>query len=350
MQWSELERPAEIERRWAELRRGEGENEGESAARALTLNLICRTADAADAEALAACMWALGPRHPARVFLVTPAASGVKLRVAADPHGSELVELAAPPERAASLVAPLLATDLPVVLLWRGHAPHASPEFREWVEMSDRVLVDTQRLQWSAAQLAALAQEVPPHAHLSDLAWTRLTPWRQLLCQGLETAAHGVQQIRRVTIVGGGGGSLAGQPHVGVAATLLAGWLAQQLQWSAQAKLGPEALCVQAPQGEAIELRFEPGAEPRLRQLTVEGEEGGMAVTIEHQGAQIALSVRRGGALVGHWAGATEDAERLRGEPETLCEELSIYGGDALYQQSLARGLELLARLDAEAA
>jgi len=344
MQWSAIERAGEIERRWAELQRGEDE----SGARALTLNLICRAADAADAEALAACMWELGPRHPGRVFLVAPAAAGVKLRVAADPHGSEMVELSAPPERAASLVAPLLATDLPVVLLWRGPAPHANPEFREWAEMADRVLVDAHRQRLPPAQLAALAHELPPRASLGDLTWTRLTPWRQLLCQGLEVERDGYRRIRRVSITAGHGR----QPTASLAATLFAGWLAHLLHWTPQERLGADALRLRDAAGAEVTLRFQPcPSEERhglLRRLVVEGEEEGMSVVVQHRGERLSVNVRGGGRLLGEWAGPASN--QVRGEAETLNEELSIHGRDLLYQPALECGLELIARLGGEAA
>src|SRR6185312_13521022 len=82
---------AALEAQWRALR----ETSEEAPVHALALNLICRVADAADAERMAQHLWRLGRRHPARVFLVYPAAAGAadRVRLAACPDGSEMVAL-----------------------------------------------------------------------------------------------------------------------------------------------------------------------------------------------------------------------------------------------------------------
>ncbi len=344
LEWSGVGRTAEIEPQWGRMR----QQEGEAQARALTLNLICRAQDAADAARVAEFLWELGPRHPARVFVLAPGGAGGGVRVAAHAQGSELVELAATPERAASavsLVAPLLISDLPVVLLWRGGDPHANREFQEWAAMADRVLVDAHRMRLPPAQLAALAQELPARASLCDLTWTRLTPWRQLLCQGLEAEREGSRRIRRVSLTAGHGR----QPTASLAATLFAGWLAHLLHWTPQERLGVDALRLRDAAGEEVTLRFQPcPSEERhglLRRLVVEGEEGGMSVVVQHRGERLSVNVRGGGRLLGEWAGPAASPERS--EAETLNEELSIHGRDLLYQPALECGLALIARLEA---
>ncbi|MGH9481642.1 MAG: glucose-6-phosphate dehydrogenase assembly protein OpcA [Terriglobales bacterium] len=347
LEWSGVAGAGGIEPQWAALR----EAEDDKHARALTLNLICRARDAADAAQMAQCLWTLGPRHPARVFLVAPGeatAGGVmRLRAAAQPGGSELIEMEGAPGRAASVVAPLLASDLPVVMLWRGGAAHANPEFQDWAAMSDRVLVDAHSMRLRPSELAALAQEVPARSGLSDLTWARLTPWRQLLCQGLEADPNGFRHLRRVDITAGHG-RLAGES---LAATLFAGWLAHLLQWSPQERLGEGALRLRDAAGGEVVLRFQPcPAEEKhglLRRLVVVGGENEISVVIQHRGERLAMSLDRGGRTLGAWTGPPTG--RGREEAETLGEELSIYGGDALYEQALERGLELLAHLEAAA-
>lgn len=348
LHWSDVDAARAIEPRWAELR----EEEGDKQARALTLNLICRARDAADAEQMAQCLWMLGPRHPARVFLVAPGEArpngGMHLRTAAHPRGSELVGMEGAPERAASIIAPLLASDLPVVMLWRGGAAHANPEFHDWAAMADRILVDAHCMRLRPAELAALAQEVPARAGLSDLTWARLTPWRQLLCQGLEADLDGFRRLRRVDITAGHGR----KEGASLAATLFAGWMAHLLQWNPMGRLGADALQLSDAAGGELVLRFQPcPAEEKhglLRRLVVVGEENDLSVVIQHRGERLAMSVERRGRALGAWTGPRTG--QGRDEAETLSEELSIHGSEALYQQSLERGLALLAHMEAPAA
>lgn len=343
LSWTEATSTAAVEEQWVALRQDEEGGQG----RALTLNLICRAQDAADAARMAESLWGLGPRHPARVFLLTPGAAGKAIYLAADPHGSELMELAVAPERAASpvsVVAPLLVSDLPVVLLWRGGDPQGSPEFHEWAAMADRVLVDAHRMRLDAARLGALGRELPGRTDLNDLTWTRLTPWRQLLCQGLETEAEGFRHIRRISITAGHGQ----KPTASLAATLFAGWLAHLLQWTPEERLGPDALRLRDGAGGEVVLRLQPcPSEERhglLRRLVVEGEENEMSVVIQHRGERLAMNVRGGGRLLGEWSGPASAA--ARGEMETLCEELSVHGRDGLYQDALERGLALVGAME----
>src|SRR6185437_9223150 len=123
-----------------------------------------------------------------------------------------------------------------------------------------------------------------------------------------------------------------------LAATLLAGWMAQQLRWHPEERLSASSLRLSGAMGPEVTLRFEPGPgdrgghPPLLRRLLVEGE-AGAAVDIEHHGRHLAMTVRSAGAVVGHWAGAA--GAEVRTESETLCEEFSIHGADRLFQQSL---------------
>jgi glucose-6-phosphate dehydrogenase assembly protein OpcA len=333
---------AALEAQWRALR----ETGEEAPAHALALNLICRVADAADAERMAQHLWKLGRRHPARVFLVYSGAEGEadRVRLAACADGSEMVELQLDPRRAASVVMPNLAGDLPVVLLWRGSDPGGDPEFPIWSALANRVLVDAQRLRLTAAQVATLAHELPVGATLGELTWTRLTPWRLLLCQGLEGELAVPEGIREVTITAGGlgaGGSLA--------ATLFTGWLAEKLGWEAMV-VSTEGLLCRRPAGEPVRIRFEPANhhECLLRRVVVRGAT--TAVTIEHHGAYVSMTVTHDGATVGQWIGSSPGEAVLRSDSDTLSEELSIGGGDDLFRRVLDRGLELMAQWEAPAA
>ncbi|HXE30695.1 MAG TPA: OpcA/G6PD domain-containing protein [Terriglobales bacterium] len=357
LDWQELAPNGALETSWAALRKRQGEDH----ARALAFNLICRAADAADAAVIAAGLGRLGTLHPARVFLLVPgeaSGGGPRLRIAAQPRGSEMAELTLPAERAASWVAPHLAADLPIILLWRAGRPGADAalqrEFDAWTTLADRLLVDAHRMGMTPAQLAELGRAVHGRAHLSDLTWARLTPWRQLLCQGLETSPGAFRHIAHVSITAGH----EPQPGASLAATLLAGWMARQLDWAPQGRVGPDLLRLRAGGGASevmLALRSCPRREKHglLRQVQVTAQDPaaaapGLQLAIHHSGSRFELEVRGPRGPLGRWSGGQYGV--ARSEVDTLCEEFSLHHPDLLYQPALERGVEIMSRLEISAA
>jgi len=129
---------------------------------------------------------------------------------------SEVVELHLHGPRAkapASVVEPLLISDLPVFLRWRGEPPWDAQELEQLVDLTDRLVVDS--TEWEALprpypRLAELFERTA----VSDIAWERTSRWRALLAS-LWPGIAGVGTIR----VHG----TAAQGH------LLAGWLRSRL-------------------------------------------------------------------------------------------------------------------------
>jgi glucose-6-phosphate dehydrogenase assembly protein OpcA len=334
-----------MERQWSELRRGDGETQG----RTLTLNLICRCGDAAEAGRMAQSLWALGTRFPARVFLIAPRPAGAAMRVAADASGSELAELAMAPERAASLVAPLLLGDLPVFLLWRGADPRGNGEFQQWAGLAQRVMMDSDRAGLGPAALGELIGKLPAACRLTDLSWARLTPWRQLLSQAMECrqGAVALGSLAQVSIAADGGtGSLP--------ALLFAGWMAEQLQWSPLRRMGDAELECGQKKGAPLRLTFQAGDKRdwQLRRVLVEAAGGAdrLQVEIQHEAKRIAMQVHEDQTEIGRWAGAAASASAWRSDAALLAEELSIRGGDRLFERAVARGLEIAEALGANPA
>jgi hypothetical protein len=80
----------------------------------------------------------------------------------------------------ASIVEPLLITDLPVFLRWRGEPPWGSPELDQMVALTDRLVVDSTEwddLPFPYTHLVELFE----HTAVSDIAWSRTSRWRALL-------------------------------------------------------------------------------------------------------------------------------------------------------------------------
>lgn len=140
----------------------------------------------------------LAERHPSRTILLFPRPD--------DPHDvlegevdfrcfvrgghdqevcSEVISLRLCGKRAAapaSVVTPLLVSDLPVFLRWRGPLPFDAGELDQLVGVVDRLVVDSR--EWAnarddLARLPALFDRVA----VSDIAWARTLPWRAAVAE-----------------------------------------------------------------------------------------------------------------------------------------------------------------------
>jgi hypothetical protein len=135
--------------------------------------------------------------HPSRTILLIPepdAPDGIAARALlqcyevpfSDRHlCNEVVELRLRGNRAqapASVVLPLLLPDLPVFLRWRGRPPFATDQFRELVDLVDRMIVDS--AEWPDVPGAyEELDDVFAKAAISDIAWRRTLPWREALAR-----------------------------------------------------------------------------------------------------------------------------------------------------------------------
>ncbi len=82
----------------------------------------------------------------------------------------------------ASIVTPLLVSDLPVFCRWRGEPPFGLVEFDQLLGVVDRLVVDSE--EWDDLPFAykKLTGELDRTA-ISDIAWQRLLPWRAALAR-----------------------------------------------------------------------------------------------------------------------------------------------------------------------
>ncbi|OYT70963.1 MAG: hypothetical protein CFK52_09625 [Chloracidobacterium sp. CP2_5A] len=134
----------------------------------------------------------------------------------------------------ARTVAPLIAPDLPVFLWWQDLQTLGEKYFLDFLSEVDRVIMDSRGLTHRdgvAAQLASFVLESRRRAAFSDLNWTRLTRWRDLVA-GLFDApdlTHQLQELTRVTICYANDDETPGIP---LQALLLAGFFAAQLGWT----------------------------------------------------------------------------------------------------------------------
>ncbi|MFI5550274.1 glucose-6-phosphate dehydrogenase assembly protein OpcA [Streptomyces sp. NPDC051738] len=170
--------------------------------------------------------------HPARTLVVikrhartprdrTRSHLDAEVRVGADAGTGETVVLRLYGEvsdHADSVVLPLLLPDAPVVVWWPVDAPE-NPAKDPLGALAQRRITDLYTTENPQAELEARARSYAPGD--TDLAWTRLTPWRSMLAAALDQA--------RVPIVSATVEAEADNP----AAELLARWLEARLHVTA---------------------------------------------------------------------------------------------------------------------
>lgn len=204
----------------------------------------------------------LGPRHPSRVIVVHPEPDSPTDGFEAEPTlqcfpvpGSrrevcaEVIHVrlrGATVHVADSVVMPLLISDLPVFLRWRGEPPFGEPELEGLVGLADRLIVDGAEWDDPLGGYARLAAYFD-RAVVSDIAWARTQPWRIALAERWPAIADV--------------GSLAVRGPLADSA-LLAGWLRSRL--GRDVELAHEEAGVLesvALDGEAVEIaRYEPAS------------------------------------------------------------------------------------------
>lgn len=171
----------------------------------------------------------LRERHPSRGILLFPEPSAVdgidaRVSVLAFPQeggrrhvAAEVIELTLRGQRVkapASIVTPLLVTDLPVFLRWRGELPFGAPELEQMVGVCDRLVVDSREWKDPAGRYRELGSLFEQTA-VSDIAWRCTRPWRRSLA-GLWP---GIAEAGELRIAGGSSAE----------ALLLVGWLRSRL-------------------------------------------------------------------------------------------------------------------------
>lgn len=113
-----------------------------------------------------------------------------------------------------------------------------------------------------AAQLAA-------GARISDLSWSRLTPWRELVAQFFDAPAQ-VAQLAEISSVTVSYEALAGAADNGRQALLLVGWLAARLGWApatpARRRGSVANIQMRRADGSAVRIKLRP-ARPKDDEL-----------------------------------------------------------------------------------
>jgi hypothetical protein len=183
--------------------------------------------------------------HPSRTILLFPEPDAQDNRIDAQAEVerwevpdtdrglvTEVLELTLRGARAAapaSIVEPLLISDLPVFLRWRGEPPWEAPELEQLVGVTDRLIVDSTEWDGVPDSYRRLA-ELFPRCAASDIAWARTSRWRSHLASMWPAIAD----VRTVRVRG-----------TAAQAWLLCGWL--------RSRLGREGIALEHDPAERLE-------------------------------------------------------------------------------------------------
>jgi glucose-6-phosphate dehydrogenase assembly protein OpcA len=156
----------------------------------MVLTLIIVTNEAEQYDAVRAANQA-GREHPSRILAVITRKPKSESRLDAEirvgetgPGETILLRMYGPlGQHADSVVAPLLAPDVPVVTWWPDEAP-SSPHADRLGTVAQRRVTDAAASDSPSEMLLALANGYQPGD--TDLSWTRSTPWRSLLAATLD--------------------------------------------------------------------------------------------------------------------------------------------------------------------
>ena len=230
--------PESILKELAALWTQEGKQGDAGVLRACSMTLIVIAEADDDAAALGETIAALMPQHPARSILIRllgereRALSQRVYQQCWKPFGQrqqiccEQIEITASDPALAdlpSVILPLAVPDLPVILWCRSARLVRRPEFGEIARMATKVVIDSAADTNAIDAIRRMADAVRSGGIFADLAWTRLTRWRETLARVFEnrdTLAR-LSEVRSVQVRFG--------PGYETAAWYLAAWAVNAL-------------------------------------------------------------------------------------------------------------------------
>jgi glucose-6-phosphate dehydrogenase assembly protein OpcA len=332
---------------------------GQPVVRACVLNLVVYTPDRDAAEHVNDVISQVSGRHPSRsiVILAEPTAGPSNLQASISaycqiaPEGgkqvcSEHITLRASGPAVDELhgtVLPLLVPDLPVFLWWHDEPPLTGHLFRELLDICDQLVVDSADFasERVVSALVGLQRLVGEGAAVSDLNWSRLTHWREMVAQFFDSPP-GRRYLDRLDRVQVEIVSRHGREPYLVEGLLLVGWLASRLGWvledTDRSRGGAMVLGFRSAAGRvAVQLRPErahPGEGLHSMRLEATGSAtfAVTRVTDDHTCVAVTTEIPEGG-----------HSQVVRMDPPSeaalLCEELDVQGRDTVFEEALAQAV-----------
>jgi glucose-6-phosphate dehydrogenase assembly protein OpcA len=325
---------------WVTLGKESDSHQASGVLRACAMTLVTLVEETEDTSDVWSVMAALMPEHPSRAIVIRlrPSAErALSSRVFSQcwmPFGQrrqiccEQIEIMASDASLPDLpgvILPLAVPDLPVVLWCRGARLFGLQEFPQLGGIASKVVIDSGAFANAAPILERLDALAQSGRILADLAWTRLTRWREMVAQIFENRSY----LARLTAVR--------QVRVGFAGTVpppaacyLAAWLLDGLEgagakpvlsWQAAEQVAAGEIGrveLTAPEGDGVQVSL---------QLTGEGE---------RQCAEVRVNT-----LVSRAVFMPDNDYSL------LRQELAIPGRDPVFEKTLRRAAPLAASVRA---
>ena len=316
---------ADLHKLWAGLAGDPASAGGQAVLRACAMTLVVAADESEEAASIGQVIADVMREHPNRAIVVRVRASSDPLLeycVTAQcwmPVGTrqqvccEQIEITASDASLPGLMPVLLAViapDLPLVVWCRNERLAKSFGMGPLFERADKLLIDSAGCPDARAALGHFASEGERGRRISDLAWTRVTRWRELVAQVFEDPARRdlVSRIRQVSVL------YAGDAPP-VTAYYLAGWV---------------MACMRA---ENLETRFE--AVPQV----IGGIEG---IVLTGDGHRISLRRANDTAVLIEMDSLLScSAIPLLTDAELLGTELAVASRDAIFERSLAQAARL---------
>lgn len=359
---------AALERELSRLRRAQSAHareQGRTVARASVLNLIVYAEREAHARRAARSISELALRHPSRAIVVMAdrdAPAGVDGRIDMHCH-LPLAEGATQvcyeqilvrahgrsEDRLASAVIPLLVPDLPVFLWWTGAPPLSGQPFGDLLGLAGRLIVDSSdfaRPDVTLPRLARVCAQARGLFGVTDLNWTRLTPWRETVSAFFDVPAwrpflDGITGVRAGFAV-----DMDGRDIHPSQALLFIAWLASRLGWRTLNALAPSEaggllFTIARADGAPVLVRVR----PRFERGLAEGDVSGIRIQAQHGGQLAEFVVKRQPDARHQTATVIVEGrtvwERTLPLPspaivELIGEELAILRSDRTYDAALA--------------
>jgi len=184
--------------------------------------------------------------------------------------------------RAASAIEAFLVPEIPTALVWLGRVHVEDPVFEDLANDAHRIILDSMYTSLgSLLHVAAWARRHVNGPHVSDMAWTRLAPWQEMIARFFDPAEtrHLASKITKITVkqASDSGSRLGPEP------ALLLGWMATRLDWK-PSRLGGKTR-FKRPDGGTILIEL--GSVPRpagvapdsLAVVIIEADEDGAKMT-----------------------------------------------------------------------
>ncbi|HEX5431059.1 MAG TPA: glucose-6-phosphate dehydrogenase assembly protein OpcA, partial [Bryobacteraceae bacterium] len=216
---------------------------------------------------------------------------------------SEGVEITAGPRRfdeVAQLLVPLRVPDLPVVLWCRGPSAFSLRAFDALFPLADKIIFDSSAVPAAGAALGFLRRLRARGYRVSDLDWTRLTGWREILAHLFDNHALRPSGVSSARVIYGGSEASA-------SALYFASWIGNAL---------PDA---------RVRLEAARESEPGLRSVVLIGSKEEIALT------------KTGGSCIDVKGSGRDYRSPLPpvDEQALMREELKIIGPDPVFERVL---------------